>query len=146
MKEVTRLNLKDKDLILKNKRNKKITLHYRRLWPKDIKAYLSLQDEITSKIENDELFVPTTKDEFFESFLVDYCYGLFNLFKLQKNIEDMEFIRSFNYLNCLVSPYDNNLSKLILNPVPWSCVFPIFLPEAYTPILMSIYKSPTSSA
>jgi len=35
-----------------------------------------------SKMENNELFVPTTKDEFFESFLVDYCYGLFDENKL----------------------------------------------------------------
>ena len=82
MKEVTRLNFKDEDLTFKNKNNKEITLHYRRLWPKDIKACLTLQNEIMAKLENEELFVPSTKDEFFESFLVDYCYGLFDNDKL----------------------------------------------------------------
>ena len=78
MKEVTRINFTEQDLTFKNKENKEINLHYRKLWPRDIKACLTLQKEIVDKLDDSELFVPTTEEEFFESYLVDYCYGLFD--------------------------------------------------------------------
>lgn len=50
----------------------------RRLFPKDLRAVVKLQNEIVQGLENDELYVETTKPEYLESMLIDFCYGLFD--------------------------------------------------------------------
>ncbi len=109
MKEVTRVNFEERDITF-TKGEKEITLHYRKLYPRDIKACMTLQDEIVKKLNNSELFVPTTKDEFFESYLIDYCYGLFDKDQLvaaaivvlnRKDKRNLAFDTKQDYSECL---------------------------------------------
>ena len=82
MKEAARIIIPQREETFKNKNGEEITLTYRRLFPRDIYSCLELQEEIVKGLDNPVKFVPTTEDEFYESFLVDYCYGLFDGDKL----------------------------------------------------------------
>ena len=82
MKETARLIIPQQDIKFTNSKNNEITLHYRRLYPRDINQCFELQNEIYEELPNKETYVPTTEDEFYESFLVDYAYGLFDGDKL----------------------------------------------------------------
>lgn len=62
----------------KNSRNEEIKLHQRRLFPRDLMRILKLQKGITSEIDNVDIFKYSSEEEFLESMLIDYCYGLFD--------------------------------------------------------------------
>ena len=50
----------------------------RRLFPKDLGLAIKLQNDIIEELEDDNIFVETTKQEYLESMLIDFCYGLFD--------------------------------------------------------------------
>ncbi len=49
----------------------------KRLFPRDLKRVLELQNKITSEIDNVDIFKYSSEEEFLESMLIDCCYGLF---------------------------------------------------------------------
>lgn len=85
LEETTRILFSKEEKEFVNSKGKKLKLTYRRLFPKDIKACMSLQDEVIKELVSDghkDTFFPTYEQEFFESYLIDYCYGLFDGDKL----------------------------------------------------------------
>lgn len=50
----------------------------RRLFPRDLGKVVKLQNDVIEELEDDSLFVETTKQEYLESMLIDFCYGLFD--------------------------------------------------------------------
>lgn len=54
----------------------------KRLFPEDLKEMLEFQGRLMENIDNEDLFVPSTRNEFIESMLIDFCYGLYDQDKL----------------------------------------------------------------
>lgn len=50
----------------------------RRLFPRDLREVIRLQNEIVEGLDDDDLFVESTKQEYLESMLIDFCYGLYD--------------------------------------------------------------------
>ena len=80
LEETTRILFPKEEKEFINSKGEKVKLTYRRLFPKDIKSCMSLQDEVIKELVDGghkDMFFPTYEEEFFESYLIDYCYGLF---------------------------------------------------------------------
>lgn len=50
----------------------------KRLFPRELRNVIKLQNDIIEELEDDSLFVETTKQEYIESMLIDFCYGLYD--------------------------------------------------------------------
>lgn len=78
LKETTRFCLDGKKVTLTNKKeNKSIDFWMRRLFPSDIDEVMAFQKKIVDGISDKSIFEQTTKEEFLESMLIDFCYGLY---------------------------------------------------------------------
>ena len=90
---------------------------YRRLFPRDFQKCQELQNGILEELKNSgnsELFYKTLDDEFYESFLIDYTYGLFDGDKLIA-LAIIVFNRntSRNIVECIPSEYNANFKTTI---------------------------------
>lgn len=54
------------------------TFRLARLFPRHMKDIMKLQDQVSSVLDVPETFALSSEEEFLESILVDYCYGLFD--------------------------------------------------------------------
>lgn len=70
--------INEKEIPLKNKEGISTNFIYRRLYPDDYESIKELQDNILISLDNNNIFKKTSKDEFLDSALVDYCYGLYH--------------------------------------------------------------------
>ncbi len=81
LRENARLFMNRDNIQFKNRKGETKTMSVRRLFPADLEKIQEIQKEITEKVDN-SIFEPSSKDEIYESMLLDYCYGVFDQEKL----------------------------------------------------------------
>lgn len=81
--ETNERNVLEKRFRYVNLSRKNIAFGYKefvlkRLFPSDLRSVTKLQNDIISSLADDDLYVESTKAEYLESMLIDFCYGLFD--------------------------------------------------------------------
>lgn len=78
LKESAYIDIVPRKITLVHKEKGTKDFELRRLFPRYLKEVMNLQKHISEKLDVPKVFALSSEEEFLESMLIDYCYGLFD--------------------------------------------------------------------
>lgn len=82
LQESAYMDIVPQKIILTHKEKGTKEFELRRLFPRNLKEVMNLQARVSNVLDVPKVFALTSEEEFLESMLVDYCYGIFDGEKL----------------------------------------------------------------